>query len=136
MANLDDLEQRARQELAASAGEAALRAWHTKYFGKQGELPAALKAVGTVPQAERKAYGQKANAVKDALTQAYEHALAAEKERALASLCKRIEIVGLYANAQHLNTDPSNLLKMAQGVRRPTAEIVHQLLGGIDAPEA
>ena len=37
-----------------------------------------------MPKAERPAYGQKANQVKETLTQAYERALAAEKERALA----------------------------------------------------
>jgi phenylalanyl-tRNA synthetase alpha chain len=84
MADLASLEQRALAELTAAADEVLLRAWHTRYFGKQGEVLAALKEVGTVPKAERPAYGQRANQVKEALTQAYDKALAAEKERALA----------------------------------------------------
>lgn len=47
-----------------------------------------------------------------------------------------IDRIGLHATAQHFSADPSNLLKMARGVRHPTSRIVSQLLGGIDAPEA
>jgi phenylalanyl-tRNA synthetase alpha chain len=83
MSELEALEQRALSELAGCKDEAALRAWNTKYFGKQGEVVAALKRVGAVPPAERKTYGQKANQVKEALTSAYEQALAADKDRAL-----------------------------------------------------
>jgi hypothetical protein len=46
-----------------------------------------------------------------------------------------IDRIGLHATAQHFSADPSNLLKMARGVRHPTSRIVSQLLGGIDAPE-
>ncbi len=84
MSDLDALEQRARAELDACGDEAALRAWNTKYFGKQGEVAAALKGVGAVPPDQRKAYGQRANQIKEALTQAHEAALAREKERDLA----------------------------------------------------
>ena len=52
----------------ACTDEAALRAWHTRYFGKQGEVPQALSEIGKIPKAERKAYGQQANQVKETLT--------------------------------------------------------------------
>jgi phenylalanyl-tRNA synthetase alpha chain len=84
MSDLATLEQRALAELAACADEAALRAWNTRYFGKQGEMALALRNVGTVPQEQRRAYGQEANRIKEALTQAYEQAVAKEKERSLA----------------------------------------------------
>ena len=79
-ADLAALEERALAELQACAGEPALRAWNTRYFGTQGELALALKKVGDLPAAERPAYGQKANQVKQALTTAYESAVTAEKE--------------------------------------------------------
>ena len=80
MSDLASLEQRGLAELQESADEAALRAWHTKYFGKR-QVSAALKKVGEVPPAERRAYGQEANRVKEALTRAYEeHSLAKEAE--------------------------------------------------------
>src|SRR5688572_14035128 len=83
MADLSELESRARAELSACADEAALRAWNSRYFGKDGEVQQALKAIGTIPPAEKKAYGQKANQIKEALTREYEVALAAQKERDL-----------------------------------------------------
>src|SRR6516164_2829786 len=83
MADLADLEQCGLAELNACPDEAALRAWNTRYFGKQGEVALALKNVGAIPPAERKTYGQRANQVKETLTRAYEAALAAEKDRAL-----------------------------------------------------
>jgi phenylalanyl-tRNA synthetase alpha chain len=80
---LAELERRALDELNASPDESGLRTWNTRYFGKDGEVPRALKAIGTIPKAERATYGQQANQVKERLTQAYEAALAREKEQAL-----------------------------------------------------
>ena len=81
MDELTEMETRALADLGASADEAALRAWSTKYL--KGEVVAALKAIGGY-KGDKKAYGQKANQVKQALTDAYDAALAAEQERALA----------------------------------------------------
>jgi phenylalanyl-tRNA synthetase alpha chain len=83
MSDLAELESRALAELDACADEAALRAWHTRYFGKQGEIPQALQGVGALPPAERKPYGQKANQVKEKLTGAYEARLIKQKENDL-----------------------------------------------------
>jgi phenylalanyl-tRNA synthetase alpha chain len=83
MSDLSELEQRARSELEACADEAALRNWHTRYLGDKGEVKLAVKKVATVPPAERPAYGQEVNRIKQALTEAYETALSKDKERAL-----------------------------------------------------
>jgi len=83
MSDLADLEKRALAELAACGDEASLRAWHGKYFGKDGEMPAALKKIVVVPPDQRRAFGQEANRVKQTLTEAYEAAQAKEKEQAL-----------------------------------------------------
>jgi phenylalanyl-tRNA synthetase alpha chain len=83
MSDLSSLQQRGLDELHRCADEAALQAWNTKYFGKQGEVSLALKKVGEFPPAERRAYGQQANQVKETLTKAYEEALARVKEKAL-----------------------------------------------------
>jgi phenylalanyl-tRNA synthetase alpha chain len=83
MDDLAALESRALAELNECADEAALRAWNTRYFGKQGQVPQALQRVGSLPPPEKKPYGQRANQVKERLTAAYDTALAREKERAL-----------------------------------------------------
>ena len=85
MSDLASLEQRALGELNGCPDEAALRSWNTKYFGAKGEVALALKGIGAVPPDQRRAYGQEANRVKEALAQAYEQALAKEKQRALES---------------------------------------------------
>jgi phenylalanyl-tRNA synthetase alpha chain len=82
-ASIDDLkalEARATAELAACADEAGLRLWHTKYFGKTGEVPLALRRVSEVAPDQRKTYGQEGNRIKESLTAAYESALAARQE--------------------------------------------------------
>jgi phenylalanyl-tRNA synthetase alpha chain len=81
--DLAALEQRAREELAGCTDEASLRAWHTKYFGRQGEVPQAMSRLKEVPPAEKPAYGREVNRIKDALTAAHEAALARVREQAL-----------------------------------------------------
>ena len=83
MADLSALEARATAELAAASDEAALRAWNTRYFGKEGEVPQALKALASLPNDQKKAYGQAVNRLKETLSAAYEAALVAARERAL-----------------------------------------------------
>jgi phenylalanyl-tRNA synthetase alpha chain len=89
MADLSELEQRALAELHACADESSLRAWHSKYFGKQGEVLLAVKKVSEVPSDKRRSYGQEANRIKESLTKTYETAMVAQREgeinRSLAS---------------------------------------------------
>ncbi len=84
MSTLTELEQRALTELAACPDEDGLRAWHTRYFGDQGEVKQAMKEVGKLPKEERPAYGQQANRVKESLAAAYDTALSRKKDEALA----------------------------------------------------
>jgi phenylalanyl-tRNA synthetase alpha chain len=83
MEHLGELERKATAELHTCTDEARLKLWNTRYFGDKGEVPAALKLVGTLPPAERKGYGQEANRVKVALSTAYETALSSAKATAL-----------------------------------------------------
>src|SRR5258707_9530891 len=82
--DLAALEQRARDELAGCTDEAGLRAWNTKYFGRQGEVQQALGRLKDVPSAEKPVYGKEVNRIKETLIGAYDAALAREKEQALA----------------------------------------------------
>jgi phenylalanyl-tRNA synthetase alpha chain len=83
MPDLATLEQRALAELSACGDEAALRAWHTRYFGEQGEVKQALKRIGAIPREERPAYGQAVNRLKQALELAYSEALEQAQQRSL-----------------------------------------------------
>ncbi len=82
-ADLKTLEDQALAELRACTDEAALRAWHTRYFGDKGLMKAALAQLGKIPKDQRAGYGQQVNRVKVELETAYEAALAEKKEQAL-----------------------------------------------------
>jgi len=98
MSVLLSLEQRGLAELHGCVDDAAVRAWNTKYFGKQGEVTLALKRVGEVAPPDRRAYGQEANRVKETLAQAYESRLAEVRgkwlERELAAQAVDVTLPG------------------------------------------
>lgn len=54
MSELDSLKNRALDQLAACNDESSLRSWNTHYFGKNGEMLAALKKVSELPPESRK----------------------------------------------------------------------------------
>jgi phenylalanyl-tRNA synthetase alpha chain len=81
MSDLDALLHRALAELQQCADEAALHAWKTKYL--EGELRQALRDIGKLPPQDRKAFGQKANQIKETLAGACEPVEAGLKERRL-----------------------------------------------------
>jgi len=116
--SLADLEQRALSELAAAGDEPALRAWHTKYFGKQGEVLLALREVGKVPPQERRAYGIEANRIKEGLTKAYDDQMAREKDRSL---------------AQNLSADALDVTMPGRPVRRGRLHVATRILRDIAA---
>lgn len=92
MSELAEMEQRALKELKNCSNMEELRTWNTRFFGKQGEVQKALKQISGVPPAERPAYGQQVNQIKTALTEAYETALAEEKERSLARSLAEVKL--------------------------------------------
>jgi phenylalanyl-tRNA synthetase alpha chain len=82
MADLDDLQRRALEELRGCADEASLSAWHHRYLDQA--VRAAMQEIGKKPPAERKGYGQQANQLKETLTRAHQEAEGALKEQRLA----------------------------------------------------
>ena len=67
-AKLADLLRRATAELAHVEGSAGLEDWRTRYLGRErGEVTAVLKSLGRLPDAQRRAVGAAANAVKKQL---------------------------------------------------------------------
>ncbi len=89
MSDLDRLLDEAQREVAASGDLAALEETRVRWLGRKGALTEQLKALGTLPPAERRDAGQRINAAKDALQSALEERRAAleraEDERRLAS---------------------------------------------------
>jgi phenylalanyl-tRNA synthetase alpha chain len=83
MADLHDLQAEALAALGSTVSLDALGAWKTKYLGSKGVLRDLLGKMGSLPAEERKPYGQSVNALKDALTQAYESRESELKAQAL-----------------------------------------------------
>jgi phenylalanyl-tRNA synthetase alpha chain len=69
---LDGLERQAMERLAAAETEEALAAWRMAFLGRRGRVTEAVKAVGTLPPAERPAYGRRANEIKRGLEAAFQ----------------------------------------------------------------
>ena len=61
---------------AEAADEHALREANARFVGPQGELTLVLKLMPKLPGPSRKTYGQKANALKTAVTEAFDARLA------------------------------------------------------------
>ncbi|HMP01297.1 MAG TPA: phenylalanine--tRNA ligase subunit alpha [Gemmatales bacterium] len=83
MIPLDTLEASALAELQSCGDDAGLRAWNAKYLGKSGALTAAIKRLGELPAAERPAYGQAVNALKQRLAVAETEAALTVRRREL-----------------------------------------------------
>jgi phenylalanyl-tRNA synthetase alpha chain len=75
-ADLDALPARARERFSNAATEHELRTERAELLGKKGELTAALRGLGQAPAAERKALGERINAVKSQVEGAFEARLA------------------------------------------------------------
>src|SRR5580704_10947809 len=80
---LQALETQGIEELRACADEAALRAWNTKYLSEKGLWKAAFGKLNTLPKEQKKAFGEEANRVKKSLSDAYDKAIAEDKEKRL-----------------------------------------------------
>lgn len=65
-----ELQQRALAEISASDDLRELDELRVRYLGKKGEVTAQLKSLGAMEPAQRKAFGQALNAVRDELSQA------------------------------------------------------------------
>ena len=76
-----DLVTRAFEEIASSADLGVLDAVRVRWLGKKGELTLALKSLGALPAAERRAIGQGINAAKERVQSALEARHAALERR-------------------------------------------------------
>jgi len=84
MTDLQAIQTEAISTLGNTETLDTLQAWKTKFLGGKGVIRELLGKMGSIPNEERKAYGQAVNALKDALTQAYDDRENALKGMALA----------------------------------------------------
>ncbi len=68
---LNQLEAQSLTELAGAASPEALEAWRIAYLGTSGKLKAAMGGLKDVPKDQKPAVGQRLNAVKQKLDEAF-----------------------------------------------------------------
>ncbi len=88
MSELKQVEREALDALQGVATAEALAAWKSKYLGSKGVVRDLLSKIASIPAEARKAYGQEVNALKDALTSAFD---AREAQLAQAALQRDLE---------------------------------------------
>jgi len=69
---LEELKQKAEQELKAVANKEGLEAWRVRYLGRKGQLTKVLRSLSSLPIEERKQVGALANKVKAKLEDSLE----------------------------------------------------------------
>lgn len=79
-------------ELEKVTDSETLHAWEIKYLGKKGAVTLLLRSTGQLPSEERAAFGKRANAVKNLLTEAYEAREKLVSEQELAASLEEGEI--------------------------------------------
>lgn len=79
-ADLSDLKDRFQARLEQGSDEPALREARAQFLGKKGELTALLRGMKDVPASSRREVGEKVNAAREALEEAFEQRLAALKQ--------------------------------------------------------
>ncbi len=91
---LDQLLEKALNELSNAETEEALLALRTKYLGRKGELTSVLRNIGAVAPKDRPAFGKRGNEVKDILAGKIELLLAekGEKKHQRKLLAERIDV--------------------------------------------
>lgn len=82
LAQIEQVRQQAQQELAAVQTPDQLEQFRIKYLGSNGQIKGLMKLLGSVPKDQKPTVGQRANAVREEVTQAFEQK---QSQTALAS---------------------------------------------------
>ena len=69
---VEEVSKRADDELAAVQNAGDLEQFRIKYLGSKGEMKNLMQLLGQVPKDEKPAFGQKVNAIKNRVTEAFE----------------------------------------------------------------
>jgi phenylalanyl-tRNA synthetase alpha chain len=111
-----------REEFAAAGDEQALRAAAARYTGPQGELTKLMKLMPKLPGDRRKEFGQRGNAVKKEIQQAFE-----ERLEELARAARQAELEGPALDV----TLPGRTVH--PGKPHPITRVAHELMDVFEA---
>ncbi|MBN1487786.1 MAG: phenylalanine--tRNA ligase subunit alpha [Anaerolineae bacterium] len=110
---LEQVRTEALDNLVTIDSQVDLVTWEKRYFGRKGLVTQQLRSIGSLPQEERKTFGQRLNDIKQELSTAYEaHAQQvklAEIEAELASGAVDVTLPGRAVAAGHLHLTTQTL---------------------------
>jgi phenylalanyl-tRNA synthetase alpha chain len=112
---LEALRARAGAEISAAPDLAALEAIRVRYLGKKGDLTTSLKALGSLPDAERRAAGEQVNGVKAELQASLTARRAVLEDAALA---QALQAQALDVTAPGRGQQPGGLHPVTRSLRR------------------
>ena len=99
--SINELREDALRGLDEIREEEALRAWRSKYLGRRGDVGKLFGAIGSMPQDERAAFGQRVNALQQELDAAHTERAALIQSQLLARDLEEGEIdISLPAHPQ------------------------------------
>ncbi len=114
---IQEIRQRALEELARASSTDELEKWRVAYLGKRGRLTEVLRALGGLPAEQRPAVGQAANLARDELERAYSQRL------------KQLEAMELRRALEAERVDVTLPGRPVQGGRlHPTTLIIQQIV--------
>lgn len=129
---LQAIRQRALEELASVSSQDELVQWHARYLGRRGVVTEVLRELGTLPADQRPAFGRAANALKEALQQAYEQR---EREIRDAEIAARLAAEAVDVTLPGRHPEIGTLHPVTQMIREVTDIFAHLGFQVVEGPE-
>ncbi|MDI3339501.1 MAG: phenylalanine--tRNA ligase subunit alpha [Sphaerobacter sp.] len=130
--DVEQIRQRAEQELAAAADSGALAEWHARYLGRKGQVTTLTRRLGALPPEARPAFGQAVNALKLALQEAFERR---QEEVRRAELTQRLQAEAVDVTLPGRRPDIGTLHPVTQMIREVTEVFAHLGFQTVEGPE-
>ncbi|ACZ39103.1 phenylalanine--tRNA ligase subunit alpha [Sphaerobacter thermophilus] len=129
---LEQIRQRAEQDLAAACDSQALAAWYAQYLGRKGEVTSLTRRLGALPPEERPAFGQAVNALKTTLQGSFDRR---QEEVRRAELTQRLEAEAVDITLPGRAPDIGTLHPVTQMIREVTDIFAHLGFQTVEGPE-
>lgn len=131
-ATVDNVQEEALARLARIEDEDGLQEWYRSYLGGKGAVREALRGLGTLPVEERRAAGQRLNAIKDVLEEAFQARQAAVEAVALA---RRLQSEAIDVTLPGRRSLVGNLHPITAMIRETTDIFAHLGFQTVEGPE-
>lgn len=123
---LQQLQTQAQAELQAVTTPDALEAWRIKYLGTKGTVKTAMARLKDIPREQKGAFGQAANAMKDALQAAFDEAKhSLGKPAAATGPIEDVTLPGIEPRIGHLHILTQTIQEISDIFGRMGFEVVY-----------